>query len=90
MGKEKSVEPVIYGNRSLQIDPTEASSTISYVVHKTSSGHKIAEVMLTDCSRVISWGFSVDEGGLRKIDTVIRLMQRFKDNLDFAIKDKGK
>ena len=71
-----------------QLDPVDCGSIISYSICRGKYGI-YADMNLSDCNRMISWYFD-RHTGLAKIDTVLAILQEFKENFVVATKRRRK
>ena len=69
---------------SMMIDPTNAGSTISYVVTQYGDNKEpTGELHMSDCERRIKWYFGRYTDP-KKLDKAIQMLQEFRDKLSAA------
>lgn len=89
MSEEEFGDPILVAEGGGFISVSDCGSTILYSVQnsKDYAGADFSgSVQLTDCSRMISWGFSCDESGIAKIDKTIANFQKFRVALQKGMK----
>ena len=82
MTKKHKPKPKLLANGGSFIDAGHCGSTVMYRVHDGDYSESYvdieATVQLTDCTRMITWNFDFEDGGLSKIDEVINIMKKFR------------
>ena len=66
----------VYAVGFVYLDAANCDSTTSYKIVK---GRRISgDITLSDCGRKIDWYFSIDDGGVVKIDRALAILQEFR------------
>lgn len=80
----------LVASESKYIDPLSCDSLVSYKV--VNGGRRVwGSVQLADCSRKIEWYFGGSRpSSLAKIDNAIELLQRFREELNAALVERGR
>jgi hypothetical protein len=66
----------LYAAASVQIDPIDCDSTVSYRI--TGDNYFSATVQVADCNRKIDWYFRDHQSSVAKIDKAIETLQAFR------------
>lgn len=69
--------PKVLSQNVQYIDPTDCGSMVGFrIVDEDYDTPSIqATITLTECSRMVSWGISCDDAGLKKISAAIDVLQ---------------
>lgn len=73
----------LYGTGHTFLDPADCGSMIAYSIHQTTyePSELEANVVLSDCNRMINWSFDKNDDSVEKIDNAINILIAFRKDL---------